>query len=135
MKKSILVLAMSLSSAPVFAADLYQCFLAPGSYNDFGDTFIAAVTARTIKLSEFKTDAVSSVKGKLDKTYTPRPQNAGSIRFLADVETYGGGTGCDHGEVILNKSMANGGNGRLTIVYDCDSDGTGPIFYRYNCLN
>jgi len=130
MKNPILVLILALSSVSAFA-DSYTCTIEYGSYDDFGTQFEANVTARKISLTDTR---FGTIAGKIDANYKPRAQNAGSIRFNADVDSgAGSGTGCDSAKIMLNSAMTNGNEGRLTIAYDCDSDGNGPIFMNYHC--
>ncbi len=130
MKKLVLLSLVSLMSVSSFAADSFKCYRTAKSYPDFGDHFTAVLSSRTIRLVGIRDIRVS---GTLDPKYRPRPQNAGSLRYLARVDSQGSGTGCDHAQIMLNKSMASGRNGLLTIAYDCDSDGTGPLFYVFSC--
>lgn len=130
MKKLVLLSLASLLSVSAFAADSFKCYRTANSYPDFGDHFTAVLSARTIRLVGVPEMRVS---GTIDPKYRPRPQNAGSLRYLVNVYSPGSGTGCDRAQIMLNKAMASGRNGLLTIAYDCDSDGTGPLFYKFSC--
>jgi hypothetical protein len=132
MTKSMLVLALALVSATAFA-DTFDCRILPKSYNDFGDSFTAVLGSRTIRLTNLQTEDIKSVSGQIDRTYRPRAQNKGSLRYNVAVDAPGGGTGCDHAQIYLNSAMASGGDGRLTIAFECDADGTGPLFESYAC--
>lgn len=135
MKKSGLVLALLLSSTTVFASDVYDCTVSPQSYTDFGSAFTVTLGSHSIRISNFdgKGTDVKKISGEIDRNYHPRSQNKGSLRYNTVVSGGAYATGCDEAEVYLNPAMASGRNGRLTIAYDCDSDGSGPLFEVYVC--
>jgi hypothetical protein len=129
MKKTILVLAMAVMAGSAYAGT-YRCTVTPRSFSDFGDHFNAVVTSRALKLVGVKDMRIS---GKIDRNYHPRAKNAGSVRYHMSIEGAGTGSGCDEANIVLNRSMANGGDGLLTILFDCDSDGSGPMFETFAC--
>jgi hypothetical protein len=128
MNKTLFVLALTFVTTTAFA-DVYKCTVTKNSNSDFGDHFSAVVSSRAIKLVG---TTQGPVAGKIDAGYTPRAKNAGSIRYFVSVNN-NSGSGCGDAQVILNKAMAAGKDGLLTIAYDCDSDGSGPAFETFSC--
>ena len=134
MKRSMFVLALMLSST-AFANDVYDCTVSPQSFTDFGSAFTVSLGSHTIRISGFdgKSTDVKKISGEIDRNYHPRPQNRGSLRYKTVVSGGSFGSGCGEADVYLNPTMASGRNGRLTIAYDCDSDGSGPLFEVFDC--
>ena len=133
MTKLLFVFSLALISASSYA-DVFQCVGANNTV-DFGNRFTVVRGARSMKITDFDENStdVKKIAGPIDRNYHPRPQNRGSLRYRVSVTSNSSGTGCDEAQVYLNAAMASGGNGRLTIAYDCDSDGSGPLFETYSC--
>jgi hypothetical protein len=98
------------------------------SYRCTGDngTLQVSVSRKTIKIDGFE-QGNSTLQGDLT-TYHPRPGHEGSIRYsLTDA--------CDEGTAyaILDKDMAEGKSGKVTIEDACDDDGGSPSFDVYSC--
>lgn len=137
MKKALVLLTVtSCLGSQAFAASAtsYQCSTSVDSYA-FGESFTAVVT-RTLEASSIKISGTEQgdIEGDQDVKYKPRAKNVGSVRY--DVSIPSGeniGTGCGGAQVTLDKSLAQGGDGELTFIYDCDSDGSGPSFFTYQC--
>ena len=128
MKNLAVLIFASFISVSAFAGT-YTCTTTNNDTEDFGDTFKVVVQNPNIHL---EATTQGDVNGTLDRTYKPHAQNAGSVRYNGAVDN-GNGSGCDAAQLMLNKAMATGKAGTLTISYDCDSDGTGPVFIVYDC--
>ena len=119
----------SISHAAAGASNTFKCSVAGMNDDGFGQTLTAVVSKKSITL---KQTAVGTVHGSLDASYRPTPKHKGAIRFSGSFDSGLGGN-CDSVEIILDQAMASGSAGRMTLVSDCDSDGTGPTFMNYFC--
>jgi len=140
MKNSFALILLSLLSNQAFAATYnYTCKLQDNNQDTFGQSFTAKlkeIEAKDEISYELKLVGVENglTVGEFDKNYHPHAVNEGSIRFGAGVDSKAGNdSGCGEAQVILKKSTAEGKGGELSIEYDCDSDGSGPSFYDYDC--
>ncbi len=139
MKTLMMILSLSLLAQSAFALE-YTCTLERNSQDTFGVSFNAKLEKMDEKKELKYTLKLEGAANGLsiasyDDTYKPHKKNEGSIRFLADVTgaELGEGTGCSEAKVVLDDAAASGEGGELSIAYDCDSDGSGPAFYDYDC--
>ena len=139
MKTRVLILSLNFLSINAFAVD-YTCNLSKNSPDTFGQSFTASLEKMDEKgylKYSLKLDGIENglTIERFDTNYRPQKKNAGSIRFSANVggSELGEGTGCGDAKVVLDDAAASGLGGDLYIAYDCDSDGSGPAFYDYDC--
>ena len=128
---SLLVLGLSFIASSAMAANFNCTAGADGrdDYSGFGENFTVKVERATLTLEATQLGTIDS---KFDSTYHPRAQNAGDVRYLGNVPG-NVDDGCGVVQIYLNKDLAAGKNGMLTLSYDCDSDGSGPSFSIYDC--